>query len=217
MDLFKIIEEKKSNIGSLTSYIKKREELLNELDSLNNSKIYLGLGVVQKIWYYMRNDKVLKLCICGKHKKWQTFKEGWRVTCNNKTCIVKQRELTNLKKYGCSNPSENKEVKEKRKKTNIEKYGFDTPSKNKDIQKKILDTKLNKSDDEKVLISQKYINTWDSMSDDFKEDIKRKKLETWNNKSDDEKSEVKKKRSDTLEKNYGVRNTFDSPIIREKN
>jgi hypothetical protein len=58
---------------------------------------------------------------------------------------VKQKsKVTNLEKYGCENPFQNKEVKEKIKTTNLEKYGCENPSQNKEVKEKIKATNLEK-------------------------------------------------------------------------
>ena len=43
--------------------------------------------------------------------------------CNNSKCKYKKAAETNFKKYGCKNPSQRNDIKEKKEKTFIEKYG----------------------------------------------------------------------------------------------
>ena len=51
---------------------------------------------------------------------------------------------TNLEKFGCEYPWQNKEVREKSKATILKKYGCEYPSQNKQIRKKIKQTCINK-------------------------------------------------------------------------
>jgi hypothetical protein len=53
-------------------------------------------------------------------------------------------KATNLEKYGCENPTQNKEVQEKTKSTNLEKYGCENPTQNKEVQEKFKATNLEK-------------------------------------------------------------------------
>ena len=62
-------------------------------------------------------------------------------TNKNQILITKQR---NLEKYGCENPMQNKEVKEKTKQTCLEKYGCEYPLQNKKVKEKAKQSCLQK-------------------------------------------------------------------------
>jgi len=72
---------------------------------------------------------ILTGCFCKIH----TFQNG-----------REKSKATNLEKYGCEHPSQNKEIKAKSKATNLEKYGCENPFQNKEVQEKIKATNLEK-------------------------------------------------------------------------
>jgi hypothetical protein len=50
---------------------------------------------------------------------------------------VKEKiKATNIEKYGCENPNQNKEVREKIKQTNIMRYGTEYPTQNEEVREK---------------------------------------------------------------------------------
>ena len=66
------------------------------------------------------------------------FSKFCSVSCSRKNDISKiKRKETNIKKYGVSNPRQNKEVIEKTKKTSIERYGVPYPAQSSEIKSKI--------------------------------------------------------------------------------
>lgn len=70
-------------------------------------------------------------------------KNNWEMkTKEDKDFFNQKREKTNLKKYGCSTPLKNEEVKNKIKKTNLKKYGVENVSQNKNIKEQKKKTTL---------------------------------------------------------------------------
>lgn len=65
-------------------------------------------------------------------------------SCGSKSCSLKKRIESNLKKYGCENPSQNKNIKNKQEKTLFERYGVKVPSKSKEIMDKVKSTNIKK-------------------------------------------------------------------------
>ena len=57
---------------------------------------------------------------------------------------VIHRVKTNLEKYGVSNISQTKEIKEKKKQSWIKKYGVENPTQSKEVQEKTKQTNLEK-------------------------------------------------------------------------
>jgi len=215
MELYEIIKTKNSNIGGLCLYIKNREILLNELKShfltFNNN-----LTIAQMCWYIFNNVKEEELCLCNNHKKWKSFKNGWRETCGDKQCYIEKRKQTNLKKYGVDNPQKCKTIKNKTIKTYIMKYGVDNPAKNIDIKNKILNTKYNFTNEKKYKIYKKIKKSWSDKTSIEKQKIIEKRKQTWNNKTKEEKETILLKRSHTMLEKYGYKTTFETPIIKDK-
>lgn len=85
-------------------------------------------------------------------------------TCGSQTCRSKKRTESNLKKYGCKNPSQNKEIRKKQEETIFQKYGTKTPSKNKKVIEKMKATNMKRYGTSCSLHS---------------EEVSKKKLDTW--------------------------------------
>jgi len=100
-----ITEKANKNIGSLCLFLKniKNVEYLNEINS-NVPVEILGRKLSEKIYYYVNNINELQLCICGEHKSFLGFKNGYRPSCGNKKCYSKIRKETCMSKYGVDNP-----------------------------------------------------------------------------------------------------------------
>ena len=138
------------------------------LDS-NKTKILKKLNInIENLYLIMNDLKYPPKCpICGKNKKFQSFKKGFSKTCGNIECFAKIRynnaKQTNLEKYGVENISQLSEIKnkvketfkknfgshpmqnskfkeelfKKVKQTNLEKYGVEFPLQSKEIKNKI--------------------------------------------------------------------------------
>lgn len=209
-----IINDKKKNIGSLCLYLKKRPELIEELNSELNEKL-INLTLPQKIWCFLNNSHNV-FCNCGELKKWKDSKTGWRETCGNKMCIVEKRKKTNINIYGIDNPMKNNEIKNKTRETNIIKYGFNVPSKNNEIKNKISNVLNNRSDEDKESTKIKKIKNWNNKSFDEKENILIKRKKTNSSKSEKELDDIKNKRKESCLNKYGCEYVVSSNEIRNK-
>ena len=117
----KITSMANKNIGSLCLFLnnKKNQSYLDFL----NSKILDQIKdrqLSEKIYYFINDIKEPILCLCGKHRSFIGFKNGYRPTCGNKKCYVELRRKTCLEKYGVDNPKKSKEIL-KKEKENIKK------------------------------------------------------------------------------------------------
>ena len=211
MELHEIIRDKINNIGSLCLFINKRKDLLDEI----NNKIQIDISLVQKIWCYINGIENI-YCDCGKIKKWKSFKDGWRITCGDKNCIINHRKNTNIKIYGVENPMKNEKIKNKAIETNIKKYGFNSPTKNDNIKLKISKSLKNRSVEDKKLTTLKLKETWNKKTNDEIDIIKNKIKYTKDNKNEIEKENTKNKRKITCLNRYGNEYAISSSEVREK-
>lgn len=205
-----VVNEKKGNIGSLTSFIRKREYLLKELtDRFNYVHSYTIPEMCRCVVY---NDYSKRLCSCGSFLKWQDFANGWRQSCGKRECFDKVRINTYIDRYGFDNPRKNKDVIEKGKET----YHKKSDKEKKAIRDKILITVNNKSDEEKQTIIDRRLNAFNAKSDEEKQAIIDKRANTVNSKSDEEKQAILDKRFQTNKDTHGFGYTFHVPFIQEK-
>ena len=120
------------------------------LEILEFNKYFENVSWGQMLYNYIQNITISPLCdVCGiNHVKYIKFKDGYAKTCS-KECRYKsekskqKRIETNLIKYGCENPRQNKEIAEKVYKTSIEKYGTKCSLQNADVILKTKQTMLN--------------------------------------------------------------------------
>lgn len=125
-------------------------------------------------------------------------------SCSPKCSQYKNR-LTNLKKYGYTNPSQSDIIKEKTIKTNLEKYGFKYYLQTEDKKEKTIKTNLKKYG-------------FDSHNKSI--DVKNKKIQTclknYNVKNPSQSNIIKKQKIKTSLKNYGVEYPSQTKEIKEK-
>ncbi len=117
---------------------------------------------------------------------------------------VEKRNLTNLEKFGTTNPMLLDSVKNKRKQTNIERYGTETPF--------IVDSVKNKY---KQTCLERYGVEFASQSDEIKDRMK----EAWSSYTNSHPlsdPEIRKKRENTLNDRYGVSHPILNEEIRKK-
>jgi len=86
--------------------------------------------------------KITAICdCCGKEKimKFGSYNKSYKkynfYSCNS--CKQVKIEKTNIEKYGCKRPIQNKNIRTKLEKTTIKKYGYKVSSQNKDVMCKI--------------------------------------------------------------------------------
>lgn len=101
-----------------------------------------------------KQQRYIKKCLyCGKDMyltKSQYESERKKFccpVCRDKGSAILRRE-TNLKRYGCAAPIQNKEIRERIKQTNIKKYGTENAGASEHAIKKIKQTKLERYGDE---------------------------------------------------------------------
>ncbi len=99
MTLKDVVEDKKGNIGALTSYLNKRPEMIQELKSNFNFDIS-QYTTPELLRCFLLNDFTQQNCRCGAKLKWKDFKNGWRHTCGKKECVIQQTTQTNIEKFG---------------------------------------------------------------------------------------------------------------------
>lgn len=158
----------------------------------------------------------------------RSYKHLKKDSCDNKECVQKKKkEIFNLK-YGCDNPFQSKEVKQKIIDSNLKKYGVVNPAQNENIRNKQKKTCLEKYGAENPF-----------QSETVKEKIKEKNLLLYGVENSFQRKEVQEKQKGTLRKKYkvdhysktneykekiintnleryGVEQTLSSPVVQEK-
>ena len=97
-------------------------------------------------------------CECGKLKDWNQSR--LKNNCISKECSDRERKKSNLKKYGCSHPSQSKEVREKVVNTFLKNYGETNPGKSKIIQDKMKKTCLEKYGVDNIFKKENFIEEY---------------------------------------------------------
>ena len=69
--------------------------------------------------------------------------KGFCKICVSENNVIKRKE-TCIKRYGCENPQQNKEINQKTKQTCMIKYGCENPGQNEEIKNKMKETNLTK-------------------------------------------------------------------------
>lgn len=118
------------------------EEMTDFLEQ--NNKTFKSITVENKEEEYkqfiLNEDYITYICNCNYNKPhrttWRQIKEG--AGCPN--CAQKQREKTNIEKYGVDNPSKNKDIQEKIVNTNEGKTGYKYPMQNPESLEKMMKT-----------------------------------------------------------------------------
>lgn len=154
--------------------------------------------------------KIIVFCdYCGKEFKIEYRDYNKKILKNEKIacfdCKNKKSKETCMEKYGVSNVSQCKEVKEKRENTFIEKYGAKNPFENKKIKEKICETNL-----------KKYGVKFSSQNEQIKEKFKNTCINKYGVSNPNKTKEVKEKIKKTNLEKYGVEYTMQSKEIRRK-
>jgi hypothetical protein len=100
---------------------------------------------------YIKNpgDGICKHQDCNNPTAFKDLTCGYGDFCSRK-CLTtsdlrKERiKSTSIKKYGCSHPMQNNDVKEKLKSVNLEKYGVTSPAKSEAVRQKMKTTMINR-------------------------------------------------------------------------
>ena len=104
---------------------------------------------IQKVYYYFNKLSEIPKCYCGNDVKFKNGIDGWLIYCSKKCQAnsddTKQKRIkTNIKKFGCENPMQNKDIQKIFKSNVLEKYGVDNISKLDSIKEKVKITNLEK-------------------------------------------------------------------------
>ena len=140
----------------------------------------------------------------------------------------KQREETNIKKYGVKNPSQSEVIKKKKLDTYREHYGVDNPSQADEVkQQKVITSRENWNTDhpmqsQEVLDKMRSTNlekrgvefVW--QSEEAKEKAKQTSLERYGTEYPTQSKEVRDKTEATNIEKYGVNNTLQVKEFQEK-
>lgn len=141
-----------------------------------------------------------------------------------KECSCKNKEATNLIKYGADNPNKVESIKEKTKMTNIKKYGVENVFQNEDIKKKIRENNMEKYGVEYYSQTQgcrlAVSNKWKSFSDEKRLSItsktKKTTLQRYGVDSYTKTDEYIEKTKKTNRERYGVDFSLQSKEVRDK-
>lgn len=148
----------------------------------------------------LKREKIECICdYCGNDFKRtksnieRSYKHLKKDSCDKKDCIQKKKkEIFNFK-YGCDNPFQSNEIKQKIINKNIEKYGVSNPAQNEDIKKKQQTTCFNKYGVENPF-----------QSEIIKDKIKKQNIELYGVGNSFQRKEVQEKQKQTLKKKYKV-------------
>jgi hypothetical protein len=204
-----LIDFKKSNIGSLSLFLSK-EKNKKYLDYLKSNTIDLdsyNLTIPEYIYYYFNNIEEPFLCICDKHRKFTTFKEGFKVSCGDKKCFMQIKKDNFLSNHGVDNPRKLKSVVYKARETINKKYNGKHYMYDPKVRSKFNNTMRKEYGvdwaQQNIEINNKSRDKWNLKSDKDLEDICDKKLLTYSLKSDEEKLMTFIKREKTNIERYG--------------
>ena len=177
-------------------------------------------------YYYIKKnltqEECAKIFCCSIPKIYKAIKIHNLI--KPKELIDKQKEKTNLRKYGCKNPAQNKKVQNKMRATCLEKYGVENVSyrqetlekRNKVWEEKYgMNPLLLKENKEKVKQSniQKYgVDNVFKRKDVIKEAVQNK----YGVDNYFQTEEFKEKSKKTCLEKYGVEYSCQSPIVQQK-
>lgn len=192
------------------------KDVQNFIDSPKRTKIHCICDYCEKSFERTKNNIE------------RSYKHLKKDSCDEKDCIQKKKkEIYNLK-YGCDNPFQSEEIKQKIINSNLKKYGVINPTQNEDIKKKQQKTCLEKYGAENPF-----------QSDLIKDKIKQQNLELYGVENSFQRKEIQEKQKQTIKQKYnvdhysktneykekiittnieryGVEQTFMSPEIKEK-
>lgn len=209
-----IMEMANRNIGSLCLFLinEKNIDYLKNIES-NIPKEILNRSLSEKIYYYVNNIHEPLLCICGKHRSFIGFKNGYRISCGDKKCYSEYKKLTCIKKYGVDNPKKSKEILAKEKE-NIKKKWGDHYMLNDEVRNKFNLTMIErygvKWAQQSKNISNRSKETWENNPN--RENIIKNRTELLINKSEEEKNLIISKKIETILNKWGKHYMLDKGI-----
>ena len=164
-------------------------------------------GIISDITYisYTRNGHLNGNYLCRKCKTERTCLEKYGVTNPSKSKDIKDKKSeTTFKNYGVENPFLSKVIRDKVRKTNIEKYGVENVFQSDIIKDKISETNI-----------EKYGVDNPSKSNLIKDKKRETTSINFGVEHNSQSDIVKRKKKETTIKNYGVDHHFKSNVIKE--
>jgi hypothetical protein len=171
-------------------YIFKKDDIIKvKVSDLNKGSKFkvkckcFYCGVIKDSIYknYLEQTKNLNKYACSKcsHiKRIETVREVYGVDYTFQVERYKRdRELTNIEKWGNKYPISTSEVKEKIKKTNLEKWGVENPFESEEVKNKIRKTNIKKN---KWIEDSENFNQYKRRVKTLTNKIKKELFENWN-------------------------------------
>ena len=180
------------------------------LDHLN-TKYYEASSLKEKIYLYLHDLDHPQTCkVCGKYTKYINSTKGYSIYCSSQCCNsdIDKKKLTEcilMDKYGVSNPSQLKSVKEKKKQTSLKNWGMENPSQSPTVRNKFKDTMLNK-----------YGVEHPSQLESVKEKKRQTSLKNWGVEHPSQLESVKEKKRQTSLKNWGTLSPMSNLDVKNK-
>lgn len=203
------IKRKSINIGSLVTFLNRNVEYLNYVNS-NIPKEVLDRKIPEKVYYLVNEISDPILCLCGKHKSFIGFKNGYRETCGDKSCYVLKRKKTCIDRFGVDNPKKSEEVIKKEQEKIKERWGgnhymksIEISDKFKKTMKSVYGVEFAQQSD---LIKEKSKESFKNNPN--KEDIKKRRINSLISKTDKEKEDIELKKVRKIEDRFGSYENF---------
>lgn len=141
-----------------------------------------------------------------------------------KECSCKNKEATNLIKYGVKNPFQNEEIQQKHRDTLVERYGVEHISQIEGVREKAKSTMIERYGVESYTQSEEYLakcrEAWSNKTPEQIEEIVKKRrnifLEKYGADNPNKVESIKEKTKMTNIKKYGVENVFQNEDIKKK-
>lgn len=209
---------------------KSKEKVKCYLCEYECSSNYLGYhlydkhNITDKEKFYLEflgNEK--KACeVCKGPTKFVSLSVGYKKFCSIK-CVFENEKMKNLKD-GYTNVFQRPEIKEKMKQTNIKKYGCENPSQSEVIKRKKEETTFSHfgvySPSQSKIVREKakntYIEKYGCINPGQNEEVKRKSRKTKAEKHGDPFFTNRKKAVETMMEKYGVSTAMHYSEFAEK-
>lgn len=174
--------------------------ILYNHDMLSTYKLSQIVNIIQKNLLY--ND--IKCPICSKHKSIDRNK--FFKTCGSNECVNQNTKNTNILKYGVSNVSKIKSIRDKASNTMIEKYGVENIMYSETHKSKLKQTCIKKFGTDNIF-----------KSEQFKTDLKQQNIEKYGVEYYSQSDEFKEKYKDTIQNKYeGLTHYSQTSEFKEK-
>ena len=195
-----LLEESKLKIKY--SIIENNIDIINIYYNINMITIYKLSQILNIIQKNLSYDDI-KCPFCSNHKSIDRNK--FFKTCGSKDCVLKNTQKTNTLKYGESNVSKVKFIRNKAESTMVEKYGVSNIMHNDEHKLKLKQTCIEKFGTDNIF-----------SSDEFKINLKNHNLEKHGVEHFSQSDEFKEKYKATIQNKYGVEHFSQSDEFKEK-